>query len=116
MRTKVTWLAMACAAALAAGSAGAQDNQGEQTFTGCVEAGKAAGSYVLTHVMAGDAAAAGSEAKDAKAPASLDLASASVKIAPHNGHKVTVSGKTMQHEKMTMLMVDSLKMVSKTCP
>lgn len=115
---KRLWWAAACAAAIAGGSAAAQNKKDENgmTYTGCVEPGKEAGSYMLTHVMAGDAAAAGAESKQSSAPATIELSSESVKIAPHSGHKVTVMGKTMQHENQTMLMVDSLKMVSRNCP
>jgi hypothetical protein len=116
-RTSVVW-AVVCAAAVAAGSAAAQtkNDEGTKTYTGCVEPGQQAGSYVLTHVTTADTAAAGAETKQSQAPDAIDLASASVKIGPHSGHKVTVTGKTMQHESQTMLMVDSLKMVSRTCP
>jgi hypothetical protein len=114
MRTKATWLAAACVAAMAAGYAGAQNAQDEHamTYTGCVEAAKQGGDYMLTHVMMG---APGASA-EGKAPAMIDLTSASVKIAPHAGHKVTVMGKAMKDGDHTKLMVDSLKMVSTTCP
>jgi hypothetical protein len=115
MRTKLTCLAAACAAVIVTASAVAQDKKDEHmmTYTGCVEPGKEAGSYMLTHVMMG---APGAEAKEGKAPKMLDLSSTSVKIAPHSGHKVTVMGKAMTEKDHTKLMVDSLKMVSTTCP
>jgi hypothetical protein len=41
---------------------------------------------------------------------------ASVKIDPHNGHKVTVTGPTTTAKGDTMMTVTSLEMVSTTCP
>ena len=111
------------------------------SYTGCVEAGRAAGSYVLTHFSADPAMGAGSMAKDAvKADAMkkdamakdsmkkdtmkdgtmkdammaehLMLTGTAVNLQPHVGHKVTVSGKGAD----TMsFAVSTVKMVASSC-
>jgi hypothetical protein len=82
-----------------------------------------AGTFMLTHVMAGDGMPTpGATAADKKEtpPKELTLSSTTVKIEPHRDHKVTVMGPTMMEKKdkmmETKMMVSSLKMVSATCP
>ena len=85
----------------------------EMTYTGCVAPGKDASTFVLTDVTGGAGAAA--DKKEA-APKVVTLSSTSVKIDPHTGHKVTVTGPTTTAKSDTMMTVTALKMVSTTCP
>lgn len=111
------------------------------SYTGCVEAGSTAGSYVLTHFSADPAMGAGSMAKDAvKADAMkkdamakdsmkkdamkdgkmkdammaehLMLTGTAVNLQPHVGHKVTVTGKGADTMSFT---VSTVKMVASSC-
>ncbi len=114
----------ACAALLVSGAALAQQNDTvktkakSMTYTGCVEQGKTAGTYMLTHVMAGEAgSAAQTSGKKARAPKMLHLEStSSAQIAPEAGHKVTVMGSTMRGKGGPMMKVESIKSVSPNCP
>jgi len=113
--------AVACGVFLVSSVAVTAQNAGdkgkEMTYTGCVEPGKAAGTFMLTNVMMGDGTEkekAGSTEK--AAPKMLTLSSTSVKIEPHRGHKVTVMGPTMMEKADTKMMVSSLKMVATNCP
>ena len=110
-------------------------------YTGCVEAGSAAGTFMLTHVatadrmvndiMKKDAMAKGTMAKDgmsheSMAPTTLTLTGSSVDLSKHLGHEVSVTGwlapeKMDAMEKGTMgkssstFTVKSLKMIASTC-
>jgi len=122
MKFTVASVAAVCAAVVIGVSAGAtaraesrQDKMGpdkmgkmdvhDQSYTGCVEAGKTPRTYVLTHVakaddhMAKDAMAKDAMAKDSMgmskgemSPASLVISSKAVDLSQQVGHKVTVSG------------------------
>ena len=122
MKFTVASVAAVCVAVVIGVSAGAaaraesgQDKMGpdkmgkmdvhDQSYTGCVEAGKTPRTYVLTHVakaddhMAKDAMAKDAMAKDAMgmskgemSPASLVISSKAVDLSQQVGHKVTVSG------------------------
>jgi len=116
---KITLFTTAFLAAAIAAAAVAQNSETkEMTYTGCVESGKEAGTYMLTHTMAGDGMAKSSESKEAATgvPKMLELESAGATIGPHLGHKVTVMGRTMTDKMGTKMMVGSLKMLSTTCP
>jgi pentapeptide MXKDX repeat protein len=113
----------------------------ETTYTGCIEAGSAQGTFTLTHLTAGDQM--GKDAmkkdtmkkdtmvrdnmsKDAMAPSALALTSSSVNFTQHLGHKVSVTG-SATHGKMDAMgkdstnksgspfTVSSLKMVASSC-
>jgi len=91
----------------------------DANYTGCVEAGSAAGTFMLTHVatadhmdkdmkkkgaMAKDTMAKDTMSKDAMshesmAPTTLTLTSSSVDLSKHLGHKVSLTG-SLGHEKM----------------
>ena len=117
----------------------------DKTYTGCIAAGDVAGSYTLTHVTAEMAMGHGemkkdpmgkdTMGKDAKAH-SMAIASTSIDLSKHVGHKVAVTGPdngmgmamgkgdTMGKDKMnkdnmgkgmTAWSVTSLKMVAATC-
>jgi hypothetical protein len=117
----------------------------DANYTGCLEAGSAAGTFMLTHVatadhlgkdmvtkdtMAKDTMAKDAMAKDgmshAMAPATLTLTGSSVDLSKHLGHKVSITG-SLSHEKMDAMekgtmgkstptfTVKSVKMVAATC-
>ena len=122
MKFTVASVAAVCVAAVIGVSAGAaaraesgQDKMGpdkmgkmdvhDQSYTGCVEAGKTPRTYVLTHIakaddhMGKDAMAKDAMAKDSMgmskgemSPASLVISSKAVDLSQQVGHKVTVSG------------------------
>ena len=91
----------------------------DANYTGCIEAGSAAGTFMLTHVatadhmgkdmMKKDAMAKDTTAKDAMAkdgmshesmaPATLTLTGSSVDLSKHLGHEVSLTG-SLAHEKM----------------
>jgi pentapeptide MXKDX repeat protein len=113
----------------------------DTNYTGCVEAGSVAGTFMLTHLAADDhmgkdtmkkdamkkdTMAKDGMSKDAMAPATLTLTGSSVDLNKHLGHKVSVTG-SLAHEKMDAMdkgtmgkatfafTVKSLKMVATSC-
>jgi len=112
----------------------------DATYTGCIEAGATAGTFVLTHIAADhmgkdsmkkdamktdtmkkDTMAKDTMAKDTMAPTTLTLTSASVDVRRHLGHKVSVTG-SAAHGKIDAMAKDtqgftvkSLKMVAASC-
>jgi pentapeptide MXKDX repeat protein len=119
----------------------------DTTYTGCVEAGGAPSSFTLTHLAADDhmgkdamkkdamkkdTMAKDGMSRDAMAPPTWSLASSSVDLSKHLGHKVTVTGSPAQGKmdamgKDTMgkdamgksapvFTVTALKMVAASCP
>src|ERR1700732_3880952 len=74
----------------------------DTTYTGCVEAGGAPGTFTLTHLAADDrmgkdpmkkdTMTKDSVSKDAMAPSTWALSSSSVDLNKHLGHKVSVTG------------------------
>ena len=135
---------------MAKGDSMAMAKSGPTSYTGCVEAGSTAGSYILTHFSADMAMGAGSMGKDAvkadamkkdamaKDPMKTDtmakdgmkkdamkdgtmkdammsehlMLTSKASLAPHVGHKVTVSGKGA--DKMSFA-VSAVKMVASSC-
>ena len=112
----------------------------DATYTGCIEAGTAAGTFRLTHIaadaMGKDAMKTDTMKKDPMAndtmpPTALTLASSSVDLSKHLGHKVAITGSaahgtmdamgkdTMSKDAMTKdgsaFAVKSLKMVAASC-
>jgi pentapeptide MXKDX repeat protein len=112
----------------------------DATYTGCIEAGTAAGTFRLTHVAADhmgkdamkkDTMAKDTMGKDAMAPTTLTLTNSSVDLSKHVGHKVSITGSaahgkmdamgkdTMAKDTMTKdasaFTVKSLKMVAASC-
>jgi hypothetical protein len=69
----------------------------EVSYTGCLEAGGSPGTFILSHVVAGndrmgkDAMARESSTRSPE-PVTLELSSQAVDLSKHVGHKVTVSG------------------------
>ena len=117
----------------------------DAAYTGCIEAGDAAGTFRLTHLTANqmgkdavkkdamktdamkkDTVANDTMSKDAMAPTTLTLSSTSVDLSKHVGHKVSVTG-SAAHGKMDAMgkdtmakdasafAVNSLKMVAASC-
>jgi pentapeptide MXKDX repeat protein len=113
----------------------------DTNYTGCVEAGSVAGTFMLTHLAADDhmakdtmkkdamkkdTMAKDGMSKDAMAPATLTLAGSSVDLNKHLGHRVSVTG-SLAHEKMDAMgkgtmgkatsafTVKSLKMIAASC-
>ena len=96
----------------------------ETSYTGCIER-LPDGAFTLGHAMTTSAMTKKSMAKDAMAhdsmmkdamPSTVGLASTSVDLAKHVGHKVTVkgvAGDTMGG--MAMFNVKSIKMVGSSC-
>jgi len=112
----------------------------EKTYTGCIEAGAEAGVFMLTHAtaemamgkaMGKDAMKKDAMGKDAMAKdamkkdemgkggmdmSTLSLASKSIDLSKHVGHKVNVTGRDDAMGKgMHAFSVSSLKMVAATC-
>jgi hypothetical protein len=113
----------------------------EKTYTGCVEAGSSAGTFMLTHTMADmdmgkdamkkdamkkDAMAKDSMGHDAMAPMDMTITSTKIDLSKHVGHKVSVKGTSDGmgmgmakpedgDKKMSGLSVMSIKMISATC-
>lgn len=97
-------------------SAQQPDEKGkEMSLTGCVAPGKDASTFMLTDVTASAGSTAASSKKEAP-PKAVTLSSTSVKIDPHSGHKVTVTGPVTTEKGDTKMNVTSLKMVATTCP
>ena len=91
----------------------------DANYTGCVEAGSAAGTFMLTHVatadhmrkdmmkkdamekdtMTKDAMAKDRMSHESMAPTTLTLTGSSVDLSKHLGHKVSITG-SLAHEKM----------------
>ncbi len=142
MKFVVTSVAALCTAAVI--GINAQDKMGpdqmskmekhDQSYTGCVEAGKASRTYVLTHVAATeDHMGKDAMAKDsmgmshgAMRPTTLVISSKAVDLSKHVGHKVEVSGaavKTDAKAKDSMGMqaeapaftIKTLKMIGSSC-
>ena len=88
----------------------------DATYIGCIAAGTAAGTFVLTHVvddhkgqgaMKKDAMKKDTMAKDTMTATTMPLMSASVDLSKHLGHKVSVTG-TAAHEKMDAMGKDTM--------
>jgi len=137
----MTWMS----AAVLAQSAGTMDKgkasgsmnkmSDETTYTGCLEKGNAARTFVLTHAnradsMQHDSMKDDAMKKDAMAKetmnhdmmtSTVNLASSKVDLNKHVGHKVTVSGSddAMGKGEAGMMSptftVKTLKMVAKSC-
>jgi hypothetical protein len=116
MKSKLVLGAVACTMAFAAGTALGQDAQSkEMTYTGCIKADQQAGTYMLTHVMAGKPGQAQESAEHGNAPEMLELTSESVPLAQMNGHKVMVMGETMKDGSHMKMMVKSLESLDGMC-
>ena len=134
MKNGMTAAVVLLVVAACTASAGAQDKMAkpmmgkDKTYTGCIAAGDMAGTYTLTHVMSDmamgkDAMKKDAMAKDAMAKP-MAIASTSVDLSKHVGHKVSVTGPdhamgmakgdTMA-KPMAAWTVTSIKMVAASC-
>ena len=106
-------LVMFCAFALVSVAQAQQTAPKEHSMTGCLAAGTAADSYMLTNV-------------EGNGPKSVGIVSSTANLAPHVGHKIEVTGtavpvaeaeadpnvpKAPHYMKLT-----GIKMISSTCP
>lgn len=74
--------------------------QKEHSMTGCLE--KNGDNYQLTHLE--------------KGPATVPIEESSVNLAPHVGHKVTITGTRDPNAPGHTMKVTAMKHVSATCP
>jgi hypothetical protein len=82
------------------------------SMTGCLRAGSAPNSYELTDLE--------------KGPKTVGIVSSAVNLAPHVGHKIEITGTAVPAKEAEAdtnvpkaahyMKVDSIKMLSKTCP
>jgi len=106
-----------------------------QSMTGCVQAGSAPGTYMLTNAQPamGDKAATDTMSAAKADTGPITLSASDVDLAPHVGHKVTVTGSMMgkmKHDEMSKddkaasgqmaaggpsMKVKSLTMVAASC-
>ena len=85
----------------------------EHTMTGCLKAGDAPGSYLVTDV-------------EGNGPKSIGIVSSDVNLAPHVGHKIAVTGTAIPAKDAETdskvpkaphyMKLTSIKMISTTCP
>lgn len=104
-------LAVACILAFAQG-AKTQDAPKEHSMTGCLRAGTAPNTYMLSDLE--------------KGPKSVGIVSSSANLAPHVGHKIEITGTAVPAKDAEAdanvpkaphyMKVTSIKMVSPTCP
>jgi hypothetical protein len=118
------------AAATMAAQEAADKAKMEKSVTGCVQAGTSPGTYQLTNAMPAMDKTATDVAGAAKASmGTITLTGTDVDLAPHVGHKVTVTGTLsgkMKDDKTASatdtaaaspsMKVKSVTMVSTTCP
>jgi uncharacterized protein (DUF1684 family) len=111
----------------------AADKMDKKSVTGCVQAGSSPGTYVLANAVPamGDKMASDAASMTKADMGTITLTGTDVDLAPHVGHKVTVTGTMMgkmKDEKASdaaktaagmaagpSLKVKSLTMVSSTC-
>ena len=104
-------LVIACAMTVSMGTS-AQDAPKEHSMTGCLRAGDAPGSYMLTDLE--------------KGPKSVGIVSSTAKLAPHVGHKVELTGTAVPVKDAEAdanvpkaphyMKITAVKMISPTCP
>jgi hypothetical protein len=104
---------MLCSVLLFAQGARTQDAPKEHTMTGCLRAGTAPGSYMLTDLE--------------KGPKMVGIVSSSANLMPHVGHKIAITGTAvpeadaMKENKDVpkaphYMKLTAIKMISPTCP
>ena len=107
----VAVLVVACAFIISMAT-GAQEAPKEHSMTGCLRAGTAADTYMLTDLE--------------KGPKSVGIVSSSANLKPHVGHKIEITGTPVppaEAEAMKdvpkaphYMKVTAIKMLSPTCP
>jgi hypothetical protein len=95
------------AASLQAGQAQEQPKPKPHDMTGCLEKGSTATTWRLTNVEGGKVKAV-----------EISETAADLKMAPHVGHKITITGTGLQGKPAGEhhMRVEAVKMVSATCP
>ena len=111
MKKLIFALLVACAFTISMGSS-AQDAPKEHSMTGCLRAGDAPDSYMLSDLE--------------KGPKSVGIVSSSANLKPHVGHKIEITGTAVapaDAEAMKgvpksphYMKVTAIKMISPTCP
>ena len=104
-------LVVACAMAISMGTS-AQDAPKEHSMTGCLRAGTAPDTYMLSDLE--------------KGPKSVGIVSSSANLKPHVGHKIEITGTAVapaDAEAMKgvqkaphYMKLSGVKMLSPTCP
>jgi hypothetical protein len=91
----------------------------DSTYTGCLEAGSASDTFMLTDVVADytgkDTTKKTAKKKGTVVPTTMALTSASVDLSAHLGHTVSVTGSTAMAKSAPAFPVESLKMVAVSC-
>lgn len=112
-RSTVTALVVFCALAFALGAQAQQAAPREHSMTGCLKRGTEAGTFMLSDL-------------EGTGPKSLGVVESSANLAPHVGHKITVTGTAVpvaEAEKDPKvpkaphyMKLTAIQMVSPTCP
>ncbi len=110
-KTILAVLVVVCAFTISMGTR-AQDAPKEHSMTGCLRAGAADGSYMLSDLE--------------KGPKSVGIVSSTANLKPHVGHKIEITGTAVppaEAEAMKdvpkaphYMKVTGVKMLSPTCP
>ena len=105
-------LAVACAFTFSIGTVAQETAPKEHSMTGCLKAGTAAGSFMLTDLE--------------KGPKTVGIVSSTPNLAPHVGHKIEITGTAVPPKDAEAMKdvpkadhymkVTAMKMVSPTCP
>lgn len=111
MKKLIFALLIACAFTISMGTS-AQDAPKEHSMTGCLRAGDAPDSYMLSDLE--------------KGPKSVGIVSSTANLKPHVGHKIEITGTAVpaaDAEAMKgvpksphYMKVTAIKMISPTCP
>ena len=113
MKLSVVAGLMLCSVLLFAQGARTQDAPKVHSMTGCLKAGTAPGSYMITDLE--------------KGPKSVGIVSSDANLAPHVGHKIEITGTAVPADEAMKLNKDvpmsphymkvtAIKMISPTCP
>ena len=113
MKLSVVAGLLLCSVLLFAQGARTQDAPKVHSMSGCLRAGTAPGSYMITDLE--------------KGPKSVGIVSSDANLAPHVGHKIEITGTAVPaDEAMKMnkdvpmsphyMKVTAIKMISPTCP
>ena len=105
-------LVVACAFTIAIGTIAQDSAPKEHSMTGCLRAGSADGSYMLTDLE--------------KGPKQVGIVSSSANLKPHVGHKIEITGTAVPAataeadpnvpKSPHYMKVTAIKMLSPTCP
>jgi hypothetical protein len=113
MKLSVVAGLLLCSVLLFAQGARTQDAPKVHSMSGCLRAGTAPGSYMITDLE--------------KGPKSVGIVSSDANLAPHVGHKIEITGTAVPADEAMKLNKDvpmsphymkvtAIKMISPTCP